>query len=106
MGIHTGQTVFTHKVPLARKADNHDAKMIALTHTSKLIHKTMLGEPNLTEFKIFSNSTTALTSISDPGPHTAQQSSLTFQKNMFQLFSKRSDITGSMVWTPGHGGLD
>ena len=105
-GIHAGRTVFTHKVPLTKRAGNHDAEMMALTHASKLIHEMMLGEPDITEFKIFSDSTAALTSIFDPGPHAAQQSSLAFRKNMFQLFSERPDITGSMVWTPGHGGLD
>ena len=80
--------------------------MMVLTHASKLICEMMLGKPDITEFKIFSDSTTALMSIFDPGPHAAQQSSLTFHKNMLQLFSERPDVTGSMVWTPGHGGLN
>ena len=68
MDIHAGQIVFSYKVPLAKKVGNHDAEMMVLTHTSKLIQEMMLGEPDLTEFKIFSDSTAALTSIFNPGP--------------------------------------
>jgi len=77
-GIHTSRVLFEHKVPLVKKACNHDAKMMALTHTSKLIHETMLGEPDIQEFQIFSDSIATLTSICDLGPHAAQQSSLIF----------------------------
>ena len=80
--------------------------MMALTHASKLICEMMLGKPDITEFRIFSDSTAALKSIFSPGPHAAQQSSLAFRKNMLQLFAERPDVTGSLVWTPGHGGLD
>ena len=105
-GIHAGQILFTHKVPLAKKASNHDAEMYALSHASKLVRETMLGTPHLREFRIFSDSTSALTSIFSPSPHPAQQASLTFRSNMLWLFSERKDITGRLVWTPGHGGLD
>jgi ribonuclease HI len=105
-GFHAGRTLFEHKVPLAKRACNHDAEMAALAHASKLVRETMLGELDIREFRIFSDSTAALTSIFDPGPHAAQQFSLTFRRNMTRLFQFRPDITGSMVWTPGHGGLD
>jgi len=80
--------------------------MMALAHASRLIYQIMLGELHIREFRIFSDSTSALTSIFDPGPHAAQQASLMFRKNMIRLFTFRPDITGSMVWTPGHAGLD
>jgi len=105
-GIHAGRTLFEYKVPLAKRAGNHDAEMMALSHASKLIYQIMLGELHIREFRIFSDSTSALTSIFDPGPHAAQQASLVFRKNMIRLFTFRPDITGSMVWTPGHAGLD
>jgi len=80
--------------------------MMALAHASKLIYEVMLGELDIREFRIFSDSTAALTSIFDPGPHAAQQASLMFRKNMIRLFTFRPDITGDLLWTPGHGGLD
>ena len=105
-GIHAGRVIFSHKVPLAKKALNHDAKMMALSHTSKLIVETMLGPPDIWEFQIFSDSTASLTSIFDPAPHTAQQASLLLRSNMLQLFTEHKDVKGKLVWTPGHGGLD
>ena len=69
-GIHTGHTLFEHKVPLVKRAGNHNAKMMALAHASKLIYETMLGEPDIQEFRIFSDSTAVLISIFDLGPHT------------------------------------
>ena len=105
-GIHTGRIVFTHKVPLTKKASSHDAEMMAMAHASKLVRETMLGKRDIREFRLFSDSTAALTSIFDPSPHACQQASLMFRSNMHQLFSSRSDVRGQMVWTPGHGGLD
>jgi len=56
---------------------------------------------------LFSDSTAALTSIFDPGPHACQDASLIFRSNMLELFKeRRNDIVGRLVWTPGHGGLD
>ena len=66
----------------------------------------MLGKLDIRKFCIFSDSTALLTSIFDPAPHAAQQASLYFRDNMLQLFTKREDIEGKLVWTPGHGGLD
>ena len=105
-GIHAGHTLFKHKVPLAKRAGNHDTEMMALAHASKLVYETMLGELDIREFRIFSDSTAALTSIFDPGPHATQHASLMFRKNMIRLFTSRPDITGTLLWTPGHGGLD
>ena len=39
-GIHAGLTVFTHTIPLAKKASSHDAEMMALSHTSRLVCET------------------------------------------------------------------
>jgi len=86
-GIHAGHTLFEHKVPLAKRAGNHDAEMMALAHASRLVYITMLGELDIREFRIFSDSTAALTSIFDPGPHAAQQASLMFRKNMIKIFT-------------------
>jgi len=105
-GIHAGRTMFKHKIPLAKRASNHDTEMMALAHASKLVRETMLGEPDIREFRIFSDSTASLTSIFDPGPHAAQQASLTFRKNMLQLFTEQLDVEGTLLWTPGHGGLN
>ena len=105
-GIHAGRTLFSHKVPLAKRASNHDAEMMALAHASRLVRDTMLGTPDIREFRIFSDSTAALTSIFDPAPHATQQASLLFRSNMFQLFSQRTEVRGKLKWTPGHGGLD
>ena len=105
-GIHAGQLLFSHKVPLAKQASNHDAKMMALAYASKLVQDTMFGMPDIREFQIFSNSTAALTSIFNPAPHTAQQASLLFCSNMLHLFSQWINVWGKMEWTPGHGGLD
>ena len=80
--------------------------MMALSHASKLVQDTMLGTPDIRKFRFYSDSTAALTNIFDPAPHACQQASLYFRSNMFHLFSQRSDITGDMEWTPGHGGLD
>ena len=104
-GIHAGLVLFTHQVPFAKRASNHDAEMMAMGHASKLVLDTMLGKPDIRKFRIFSDSTATLTSIFNPGPHAAQQASLMFRANMLELFTKRSDITGDLVWTPGHGGL-
>jgi len=46
-GIHADRTLFKHKVPLAKRAGNHDAEMMALAHASKLVYETMLGELNI-----------------------------------------------------------
>ena len=105
-GIHAGHVIFSHKVPLAKRASNHDAEMMALSHVSKLIVETMLGTPDIWEFRIFSESTASLTSIFDPAPHTTQQASLLFRSNMLQLFTECKDMKGKLVWTPGHRGLD
>ena len=105
-GIHAGKILFKHNIPLAKRAGNHDAEMMALSHMSKLVLKTMLGTPDIREFRIFSDSTAALTSIFDLSPHAAQQASFLFRDNMLKLFSQRKDITGKLVWTPGHGRLD
>jgi len=105
-GIHAGRIVFQHKVPLAKKASNHDAEMMALAHASKLVRKTMLGKPHIREFRVFSDSTASLTSIFDPSHHPCQQASLLFRRNMHTLFSSRGDVIGRLIWTPGHGGLD
>ena len=74
-GIHAGRTLFSHKVPLAKRASNHDAEMMALAHASRLVQDTMLGTPDIREFRIFSDLTVALTSIFDPAPHATQQAS-------------------------------
>ena len=66
----------------------------------------MLGKCSIREFRFFSDLTAALTSIFDPRPHPSQQASLLFRLNMHRLFSERKDITGNMLWTPGHGGLE
>ena len=105
-GIHAGRLVFSHKVPLAVRASNHDAEMMALAHASRLVRDTMLRTLDIREFHIFSDSTAALTSIFDPAPHAAQQASLLFRTNMLQLFSQRKDVEGQLQWTPGHSGLD
>ena len=105
-GIHAGKILFKHNIPLAKRAGNHNAEMMALSHASKLVLETMLGKPDIREFRIFSNSTAALTSIFDPSPHAAQQALLLFRDNMLKLFTQRKDITGKLIWTPGHGGLN
>jgi len=105
-GIHVGRVVFQHQVPLAKRASNHDAEMMALAHASKLVRETMLGEPHIREFHVFSDSTASLTSIFDPSHHPCQQASLMFRRNMHTLFSAQDDVRGRLVWTPGHGGLD
>jgi len=105
-GIHAGRVMFQFSVPYARKASSHDAEMMALAHASKLVAETMLGKRSIREFRFFSDSMTALTSIFDPRPHPSQQASLLFRSNMHRLFSERKDITGCMLWTPGHGGLE
>jgi len=105
-GIHVGRVVFQHQVPFAKRASNHDAEMMALAHASKLVRETMLGKPHIRKFRVFSDSTASLTSIFDPSHHPCQQASLMFQRNMHTLFSTRDDVTGRLVWTPGHGGLD
>jgi hypothetical protein len=105
-GIHASKLLFSHSIPFAKKAGNHDAEMYTLAHASKLVLETMLGKPHIREFRIFCDSTSALTSIFDPSPHGAQQASLMFQSNMLRLFTSRRDVCGRMVWTPGHGGLD
>ena len=105
-GIHAGRVLFTHNVPFAERASSHDAEMMAQSHASKLILETMLGKPDIREFHIFSDSTSALKSIFSPAPHPAQQASFLFQSNMFTLFNERKDIKGTLLWTPGHGGLD
>ena len=105
-GIHAGRTLFEHKVPFAVRASNHDAEMMAVGHASRLILEIMLGKPDIREFRLFSDSSATLTSIFDPGPHAAQQASLMFRSNMLKLFTERPDVNGSLVWTPGHGGLD
>ena len=106
MGIHAGRTLFTHMIPFATRASSHDTEMMALSHTSKLIYETMLGKPDIREFRIFSDSTSGLKSIFDPSPHAAQQASFLFRSNMHTLFTEQSDIKGTLLWTPGHGGLD
>jgi len=105
-GIHAGRTLFSHKVPFAKKASNHDAEMMALAHASKLARETMLGTPAIRKFRVFSDSTAALTSIFDPSAHVCQDASLIFRSNMHTLFTTRTDVTGDLVWTPGHKGLD
>ena len=105
-GIHAGRTLFEHKVPFAKRASNHDAKMMAVGHAPRLILKIMLGEPDIREFRLFSDLSATLTSIFDPGPHTAQQASLMFRSNMLRLFTECADVNGSLVWTPGHSGLN
>jgi hypothetical protein len=80
--------------------------MMAVAHASKLILETMLGKPQIRKFRLFTDSTATLTSIFDPSPHPCQQASLIFRANMFKLFSERKDVTGRLVWTPGHGGLE
>ena len=105
-GIHAGHVIFSHKVPLTKRASNHDAEMMALSHAFKLIVETMLGMPDIWEFRIFSDSTASLMSIFNPAPHAAQQASLLFRSNMLQLFTERKDVKGKLVWTPSHRGLD
>lgn len=105
-GIYTGHTLFERKVPLAKRASNHNAEVIALTHTSKLIYKIMLGELDIQEFYIFSDSTIVLMSIFNPGPHATQHALHVFRKNMLRLFTFRPNITSNLLWTPSHGGLD
>ena len=105
-GIHAGQVIFSLKIPFAKRASNHDAEMMAMGHASKLVLDTMLGKPDIREFRLFSDSTSALTSIFDPSPHACQQASLLFRSNMLKLFTSRTDIKGKLNWTPGHGGLD
>ena len=100
-GIHAGQVLFQFNIPFARRASSHDAEMMALAHASKLVAETMLGKRSIREFRFFSDSTSALTSIFDPRPHPSQQASLLFQSNMHHLFSERKDITGRMLY--GHG---
>ena len=105
-GIHADRTLFEYKVPLAKRASNHNTEMMALAHASRLIYEIMLGELDIREFCIFSDSTAALTSIFNPGPHTAQHASHIFHSNMLKIFTFQPDITGDLIWTPGHGGLD
>ena len=105
-GIHAGVTLFSYKLRFAIKASAHDAEMMALAHASKLILETMLGKPDIREFRIFSDSTSALTSIFDPAPHAMQQASLMFRSNMLKIFSSLPSVSGEALWTPGHGGLD
>ena len=80
--------------------------MLNFSHTSKLILETMLGKPDIREFHVFSDSTSALTSIFDPSLHAMQQASHLFRHNMHALFSQQKDIKGTLLWTPGHSGLD
>ena len=105
-GIHAGITLFSFKLRFAIKASAHDAEMMALAHASKLILETMLGKPDIREFRIFSDSTAALTSIFDPAPHAMQQASLMFRSIMLKIFSSLPYVSGEVLWTPGHGGLD
>ena len=65
-GIHAGHVLFTHNIPFAERASSHDAEMMAQSHASKLILETMLGKPDIREFRIFSDSTSALKSIFSP----------------------------------------
>ena len=106
MGIHAGRVLFTHMIPFTTRASSHDAEMMVLSHASKLIYETMLGKPDIREFRIFLDSTSGLKSIFDPSPHTAQQASFLFRSNMHTLFTEQSDIKGTLLWTPGHRGLD
>ena len=93
-GIHAGQTLFEYKVPLAKRASNYDTEMMALTHASRLIYEIMLGELDIRRFRIFSDSTAALTSIFDPGLHAAQHAS-----HIFPLGTRAQIPTGYMVKT-------
>jgi len=90
---------------VGRKATAYDAEMAALASAS-LLAKSFGATHNLHHFRIYSDSSSALRNIIDPGPHPGQLHSLIFIDNIISILESHPEATVSLLWSPGHMGID
>ena len=58
-----------------------------------------------TDLFFFSDSTSALTNITDPGPHLGQIYSISFIQNITFIFDIFPLVRIHLGWSPGHSGV-
>ena len=96
---HPDQRTTNIKVGGGKRATSYDAEMLALAIASKHIRS---YQGSRTEINIFSDSSSALKNIIDPGPHPGQSLSLIFISNIFAALDADPDLKITLDWCPGH----
>jgi len=105
VGYYMGRKVFTIAIGLGPRATVYDAELFALAHASSKAAAFVLGKPHIGEVLLFSDSSTALSSVFDPSTHPGQRCSLLFRKNVKEMFAKHASLRISARWSPGHCGI-
>jgi hypothetical protein len=78
--------------------------MFAISHGARGALAYLKTHPEITDIKMYSDNSSAISIIFDPSPHPSQQSSIDFCNAIHEIFTINPTITFSLVWTPGHGG--
>src|SRR5579872_1173883 len=96
---------FCSRVGLGEHCTAFDGEMLALVLASRYALR-HCSEPGGTKhFIIFSDSTSALQKIVDPGPHPAQALALMFIQNIKTICREYPEGSVTIQWSPGHLGI-
>ena len=109
--FHGGMTD-RYKFSCGKKATAYDAEMLALAaaarqarEMAKEVAATHLPDKGLIRISFFTDCTSTITNILDPGPHPNQLSSLSFISNIRHIILLFPSIRIRLGWSPGHQGV-
>jgi len=105
VGYYMGRKIFSIAIGLGPRATVYDAELFALAHASSKAATFVLGKPHIGEVLLFSDSSSALSSIFDPSTHPGQRCSLLFRKNVKEMFTEHASLRIKAKWSPGHCGI-
>ena len=105
IGVYLGQVIFTQSIYMGKRLLSYDAEMSALAHGALFASKFIPTHPTVSRVLFYSDSSSALKTIMDGGPHASQFSSVLFRHKMYKLLKDHPTLHVHMNWTPGHRGV-
>ena len=104
---HLGFTLFETSIGLGFNCTAFDGEIWALAHTLIKIRDFFTSgdlDDEIKHIRIYSDSTSALQSISDPSPHPGQLAALIWRKHFALFREEHPGCTLTLSWIPGHHG--
>ena len=103
------QSLFQFSLGCGKKTTSYDAEMLALAAAALHAYETAMAyytnDLPFTDLFFFSDSTSALTNITDPGPHPGQIYSISFIRNITFIIDIFPSVRIHLGWSPGHSGV-
>ena len=100
-----GNEIDSAKLGLGGHAEVYDAEMAALAKAASLASNLINDFPNITQLTFFSDNASAIKSIVEPKPSSAQLFALSFLNHIRTLLDSHPTLSVTVAWCPSHCGV-